>query len=282
MHTMWKGAISFGLVHVPVKMFAATEDKDISLKYIHNECGTPISYVKMCKTCEEEAAWESISRGYEYEPGRYVVFEKEELNALTADVSKEIKILNFVDLNDIDPIYFQKTYYLGPGDTGSNAYSLLLTALKESGKIGIANVTLRSKSSLAAIRVIGDALAMERIYYPDEIRAVEQVPNLPEAPSVDDKELEMAAMLINQLSSEFDPGKYQDEYRAKLQEAIEHKVAGQEIKVAPSPEVPNVIDLMSALQASLNDITDKSGTAKKKPAAKKTTRKKKSEKASTK
>ncbi|MNI17874.1 putative DNA repair protein YkoV [compost metagenome] len=252
MHTVWKGAISFGLVNVPVKMFSATEDKDISMRYIHKACITPLSYVRSCPTCEKEVEWEEISRGYEHEPGRFVLFEKQELEQISGDVNKEIKILDFVHLTDIDPIYFQKTYYLAPGETGSGAYSLLLESMKQTGKIGISKVSIRSKSSLAAIRVIDNCLAMETIFYPDEIRSIGQVPNLPENPVVNERELDMAKMLIDQLSTPFNPEKYKDDYRSRLLEAIEQKIAGQEVEVAPEQHRANVIDLMAALQASLD------------------------------
>ncbi|HEY0828747.1 MAG TPA: Ku protein [Bacilli bacterium] len=251
MHTVWKGAISFGLVHVPVKMFSATEDKDISMKFIHQDCGSPLSYVRSCPTCQKEVEWENISRGYEYEKGRYVVFHKEELEQLTAEANKEIRIMDFVNLDDIDPIYFQKTYYLAPSDTGSNAYSLLLEAMRSTGKIGISTVSIRSKSSLAAIRVIDNCIAMETIFYPDEIRGIQQVPNLPANPRVNDKELQMAQMLVSQLSVDFDPQKYEDNYRFQLMDLINKKIAGEEIKIAPEQRKTNVIDLMSALQASI-------------------------------
>ncbi|WP_261302673.1 Ku protein [Paenibacillus andongensis] len=252
MHTVWKGAISFGLVHVPVKMFSATEDKDISMRYIHKTCITPLSYVRKCQTCEKEVEWEEISKGYEYEPGRFVIFEKDELENISGEANKEIKILDFVNLTDIDPVYFQKTYYLGPGDTGSGAYHLLLDSMRQTGKIGIAKVSIRSKSSLAAIRVIENCLAMETIFYPDEIRPISQVPGLPEKVTVNEREMEMAKMLISQLSTPFEPEKYKDEYRGRLLEAIEHKVAGEEVQAAPSLQKTSVIDLMAALQASLD------------------------------
>ncbi|OCT11150.1 Ku protein [Paenibacillus pectinilyticus] len=252
MHTVWKGAISFGLVHVPVKMFSATEDKDISMRYIHKTCITPLSYVRKCQTCEKEVEWEEITKGYEYEPGRFVLFEKDELEEISGEANKEIKILDFVNLTDIDPVYFQKTYYLGPGDTGAGAYMLLLDSMRQTGKIGIAKVSIRSKSSLAAIRVIENCLAMETIFYPDEIRPISQVPNLPEKVTVNEREMEMAKMLINQLSTPFEPEKYKDEYRARLLDAIDRKVAGEEIQSAPELQKTSVIDLMAALQASLN------------------------------
>jgi len=277
MHTVWKGAISFGLVHVPVKMFSATEDKDISMRYIHKECTTPLNFVRKCQTCEREVEWEEIARGYEYEPGAFVLFEKDELDKLNGEVNKEIKILDFVQLTDIDPIYFQKTYFLAPNETGANAYNLLLEAMKQSGKIGIAKVSIRTKSSLAAIRVIDNCIAMETIFYPDEIRAVDQVPNLPEQSNVNDKELQMAKMLIEQLTTPFEPEKYKDDYRESVLHAIEQKVNGQQISVAPEPHRTNVIDLMSALQASLEatkPITEKPAAAPK-PKTKKSAKEKK-------
>ncbi|MED4953355.1 Ku protein, partial [Paenibacillus macerans] len=254
MHTVWKGAISFGLVHVPVKMFSATEDKDISMKYIHKVCGSPISYVRRCPACDVDVNWEEISRGYEYEKGKFVLFEKEELEQLNDHVEKTITILDFVDLEEIDPIYFQKTYYLSPDQAGSNAYQLLLEAMKQSGKIGIAKIAIRSKSSLAAIRVLEGCLAVETIFYPDEIRPISQVPNLPETIQVNDKELTMAKMLIEQLSTPFEPEKYTDDYREALLELIEHKVSGEEISLAPAKPETNVIDLMAALQASIEAV----------------------------
>ncbi|QAY68154.1 Ku protein [Paenibacillus protaetiae] len=251
MHTVWKGAISFGLVHVPVKMFSATEDKDISLRMLHRPCGSPISYVKRCPSCDTEAEWDDIVKGYEYDKGRFVVFEKDELEQLAGEKSRMLQIIDFVDLKEIDPIYFQKTYYLSPDQAGGNAYNLLMQAMLESGKIGIAKISIRSKSSLAAIRVMGNCLAMETIFYPDEIRPVSQVPGLPEAVNVNDKELTMAKLLIEQLSTPFEPTKYTDDYRVNLMEMINSKIAGEEIRVAPEQEQANVIDLMAALQASL-------------------------------
>jgi DNA end-binding protein Ku len=254
MHTVWKGAISFGLVHVPVKMFSATEDKDISLRYIHKECGSPLSYVRKCPVCDKEVTWEEIGKGYEYEKGKFVVFDKEELDQLTEESNKSITILDFVDLTEIDPIYFQKTYYLSPDQAGANAYRLLMEAMRQTGKIGIAKISIRSKSSLAAIRVLEECIAIETIFYPDEVRPASQVPNLPGAGAVNDKELEMAKLLISQLSTPFDPVKYTDDYRQRMLDLISHKIAGEEFHVAPTKQESNVIDLMAALQASIEAV----------------------------
>lgn len=253
MHTIWKGAISFGLVNIPVNLFAATEDKDVPLRMIHKTCGTPINYARKCRHCDAEVPADDIVKGYEYEPGRFVLLENEELEQLS-EASREIRILDFVDLAEIDPIYFQKTYYLSPGPTGASAYRLLTKAMSDSGKIGVAKVSIRTKSSLAAIRVIGRGLALETMHFPDEIRPIAQVPNLPEPAEVNERELVMAKMLIEQLSSPFEPEKYTDDYRARLTELIDRKRAGQDIRVAPEPKRENVIDLMAALEASLEAI----------------------------
>lgn len=266
MHTVWKGAISFGLVHVPVKMFSATEDKDISLRMLHKKCGSNIGYVRQCPVCQEGVEWDDIVKGYEYEKGHYVTFDKEELEQLGGERSKSIEILDFVDLREIDPIYFQKTYYLSPDQAGGGAYLLLLEAMRQTGKIGIAKVSIRQKSSLAAIRVIEGCLAMETIFFPDEIRPVSQVPNLPEKQQTNEKELTMAKMLIEQLSTPFEPEKYTDEYRERMFEVIQHKIAGEEVRVAPQQDQPKVLDLMAALQASLEAAKIPPAAADKTPA----------------
>ncbi|MFE5320780.1 Ku protein [Paenibacillus sp. NPDC056579] len=274
MHTIWKGAISFGLVNIPVKMYAATEDKDISMRMLHNVCGGPISFTRTCKNCDVQVQNEDIVRGYEYQPGHFVVFEKDELEAIGGEKSREIKIIDFVDLHDIDPIYFQKTYFLGPAETGVNAYNLLFNALKNTGKIGIANVALRSKGSLAAIRLVDNCIAMETIFYPDEIRSAGDVPNLTPNVEVSPKELQMAEMLIEQLSTDFDPKKYENEYRARVLDAINKKVEGKQITVTPEAPSTNVIDLMAALQASIEQASDNNASSPKK----KTTKAKKTSK----
>jgi DNA end-binding protein Ku len=248
---MWKGAISFGLVHVPVKMYSAIEEKDIAMKHIHQECGSSVSNVRNCPSCNREVAWEEVAKGYEYEKGKYVLFSKEELDQLLPDASKEIKILDFVNMNEIDPIFFQKTYYLSPDDTGSKAYNLLLHALKTTNKNAVCKVAIRSKESLGVLRVIGEGIALETIYYPDEVRPVEHVPNLPGQIEVDVKELLLAQRLVEQLSGPFDVSKYRDDYRNRLIKAIQKKIQGEDIRIQPSVKESNVMDLMAALQASL-------------------------------
>jgi DNA end-binding protein Ku len=262
MQTIWKGAVSFGLVNVPVKMYTATQDNDIPMKMLHKEFNVPIQYHRTCPKCNDEVSWSDIVKGYEYEPGHFVVFDKKELEQLASETSREIRILDFVDLEGIDPIYFQKTYYLAPEDNGVHAYNLLVRALLDTNKIGVAKVSIRSKSSLAAIRIVDGVLSMSTMYYAEEIRSKEKIPNLPKEEKVDDRELEMARMLINQLSSTFDPDKYEDDYRERLMKAIEDKVEGKEVKLAPEVKKTNVIDLMDALKASLQQSKGESSTKK--------------------
>ncbi|UUZ95616.1 Ku protein [Paenibacillus sp. P25] len=254
MHTIWKGAVSFGLVNVPVKMFTATQDNDIHLKMLHKDFGVPIHYSRTCPKCDKEVSWSEIVKGYEYEPGQYVTFDKEELEQLASHTSREIRILDFVKLEEIDPIYYQKTYYLAPEESGTHAYQSLVRALQTSRKVGIANVTIRARSSLVAIRVIGDVLAMSTMFYAEEIRPLEEIPHLPKKAEADPRELEMAQMLIDQLTSRFEPEKYKDEYRERLMDAIEDKLEGHEVTPASEEKPANVVDLMEALKASLKQV----------------------------
>jgi DNA end-binding protein Ku len=251
MHTMWKGSISFGLVNIPVKMYAATEEKDIRFRYLHKECQTPVQNVRMCPHCQKEVPWNEIVKGFEYSEGKFVVMEKEEWDRLLPDPNKAIEILDFAHLSEIDPIYYQKTYYLGAQDANNKAYALLREALSQSKKIAVAKVTIRSKQSLAVIRVYQSCLVMETIFYPDEVRDVKMVPGVPENVELQEKELNMAFQLIENLTTSFDPSKYQDDRRIAMEKIIEQKIENQEVKSPPTKKPEKVIDLMKALQASL-------------------------------
>ncbi|HLR71284.1 MAG TPA: Ku protein [Pseudogracilibacillus sp.] len=258
MHTMWKGTISFGLVNIPVKMHAATENKDIRLRQLHAECHTPVKYEKVCPVCDRELKQEEIVKAYEYANNKFVVLDEDELEALKKEqTDKAVEIMDFVQLDDIDPIYFEKSYYLSPNEGGSKAYGLLRTALKDTGKIGVAKMMIRSKEQLAVIRVYENTLVVETVHYPDEVRNVEDVPNVPDEVETVKKELDTAKLLIEQLSTAFDPDKYQDDYRTALLALIEEKknknetiTAGEaESDEKPGPGYES--NLMDALQASL-------------------------------
>ncbi|OEF99064.1 Ku protein [Vulcanibacillus modesticaldus] len=262
MHTMWKGSISFGLVNIPIKMYASTEEKDIKFRYLHRECRTPIKYVKTCPTCNREVKPEEIVKGYEFEPGRFVLIEDEDLESLKPNINKSIEILDFVKLSEIDPIYFNKSYYLSPQETGGKAYNLLRQAMIETGKIGIAKITIRSKQSLAVLRVYKNILVLETIFYPDEVRAIDLVPGVSQDISFDQKELEMAKHLIDNLTAKFEPEKYTDDYRQALKELIQRKIEGEEIEVQKEVPKKNIIDLMQALQASIDQTEPPKKTKK--------------------
>ena len=266
MHTMWKGTISFGLVNIPVKMHAATENKDIKLRQLHKKCKTPIKYEKTCPNCDEDVKSEDIVKAYEYAKNKFVVLDDEELEALKKEQEdKAVEIVDFVQLEEIDPVYFEKSYYLSPNEGGSKAYALLREALTDTGKIGIAKMMIRSKEQLAVIRVYKTAIVVETIHYPDEVREVGDVPNVPSQESVSKKELDTAKLLIEQLTTEFEPKKYKDNYRTALMELIEAKKNNEEVEIGKdTKEKPdNVVNLMDALQESLDRAkSDKPKTTK--------------------
>src|SRR5690625_401620 len=267
MHTMWKGTISFGLVNIPVKMHAATENKDVKLRQLHKECQTPIKYEKVCPHCDRKVEEVEIVKAYEYTTNKFVVLDPDDLKAL--------EIIDFVKLEDIDPIYFEKSYYLSPNEGGSKAYHLLRSALEETGKIGVAKMMIRSKEQLAVIRIYKNTLVVETIHYPDEVRSVQDVHNVSEAATTAKKELDTAKMLIEQLTTTFDPEKYKDDYRTGLLELIEEKKNNEEVVSGEKKATPdNVTDLMDALQASL-DKAKKNKPKPKQPKRKTTTAKKK-------
>jgi DNA end-binding protein Ku len=272
MHTMWKGSISFGLVNIPIKLHTATEDKDIKLRTLHKKCHSPVKYEKVCSNCEEELKPEDIVKAYEYTKGKYVVLEEEELDKLRKEnEEKAVEIIDFVKMSEIDPIYYNRSYFMSPNEGGGKAYSLLRKALHETEKVGLAKIIIRAKEQLAIIRVYANTLVMETIHYPDEVRKAADVPSVPAEDKVTEKELETAMMLIDQLTTNFEPEKYNDDYRTALLELIESKRTGKEVVTATEKEpATNVTDLMAALQASIDRTkpaqTDK---PKKEPAKRK-------------
>ena len=249
---MWTGTVSFGLVNVPVKMFTAARSQDVRFNQLHATDGARISMKRVCSADGEDVPFGEIVKGYEVSPDHYVTVTSEELDALTPSVTNGIEIEEFVDLAEIDPVYFESSYYLAPGKGGAKAYALLLKAMRDSGKIALGRVVLRNKQYLTALRPAGDALAMCTLYFPDEVVATSELEDLPGEQEFAERELAMARQLIETLSAEFEPGKYRDEYREKLLELIEQKASGQEV-MAPRriEEAPRVVDLMAALEASI-------------------------------
>jgi DNA end-binding protein Ku len=272
---IWSGAISFGLVNVPVKLYSAVNRKTVRFHQLHEETGVRIQQRRVDPSTGEEIPYENVVKGYELSPDRYVVITPEELEALDPEKTRTIDITEFVDLADIDPIYFDHPYYLAPGTGGGRAYELLRRAMEERGKVAIGRVVIRSKESLVAIRASGPALVMETMLFADEIVDPDSLDELPvEADGKAGKrELEMAQQLIDTLSTDFQPERHHDEYRERVLEMIERKAAGEEIAVQPPPEEPaRVPDLMAALEASLDAVKDRGGEdgrARRRTAAKK-------------
>jgi DNA end-binding protein Ku len=246
-------------------MYVATENKDIKFNYLHKECMSPIKYQKFCPRCEKEVKSEDIVRGYEYQKGNYVVINPEDFDRIPQENTKTVDILDFVSLSQVDPVYFDKTYYLEPAPGGEKAYALIVEAMQKTGKIAIAKVFIRTKQSLAAIRVKDNVLVMESIFYPDEIRSSSSLNHGLDPAKLHENEIKMAVSLIENLSTDFDPSRYHDNYRQAIWEMIEARIAGQEIVTpAPTAEKGNVVDLMEALKASVKLAEEnRKGTAKK-------------------
>jgi DNA end-binding protein Ku len=284
--SIWSGAISFGLVNVPVKLYSAVSRKTVRFHQLSGKTGTRIQQKRVDPSTGDEVSFDDIVKGYELTKESYVVVTPDELEALDPERTRTIDIEDFVDQAEIDPVYYDHPYYLAPDKGAGKAYRLLLDAMRESGKVAIARVVLRSKEQLVAIRPAGNALMMETMVFHDEVVPPDSIDELPEEADAktSDRELKMAQQLIDSLSSEFEPERYHDEYREKVLDLIERKAQGEEIATQPeAPEPARVPDLMAALEASLAAVKDDGagekktssskssgdGSKKKKPAASK-------------
>ena len=257
---MWSGAISFGLVNVPVKLYSAVSKKTVRFNQLNAETGNRIQQKRVDPETGEEVGYDQIVKGYELTKDRYVVITPDELDALDPEKTRTVDIEDFVDLDEINPVYYDHPYYLVPDKGATKAYGLLLGAMKQANKVAIARVVLRSKEQLVAIRPAGDVLMMETMLFHDEVVPADDLDDVPSAKDLktSDRELKMAQQLIDSLSSDFEPSKYHDEYREKVLELIERKAAGEEIAVQPeAPQPARVPDLMAALEASLAAVKDK-------------------------
>jgi DNA end-binding protein Ku len=251
MRSIWKGAVSFGLVTIPVKLYTATEDKDVRFHMLHKDDGSRIEFKRFCADEQIEVDNDEIVKGYEYGKGQYVTVEDKDLESIPLSTGHAVEIMEFVDLPEVDPIYFQKSYYLEPQEGAAKPYALLREAMTRANKVALAKVVLRDKEHLATVRVFGEALVMETLFYPDEIRDAGQLEGLSGA-TVNEKEVQMAINLVEALSAEFEPGKYKDEYREALLEVINHKIEGTPMEAAPvAKPSPKVMDLMETLRASV-------------------------------
>ncbi len=251
MRSMWKGAVSFGLVTIPVALFSATEDRTPKFKMLRESDGSPIRYKRVAESDGNEVTWAEIVKGFEVEKGSYVVFTDEELSAATSKGgARLVDVVQFVEESEIDPIAYKSSYYLAPEKTGIKAYKILAEALSSKERVGIARVALREKEHLATIRVKDGVLVLETMYWPDEIRAAE-FEELETEVEVRPEEVAMAEMLVDNMTRPFDKAEHVDKSRERIQELVEMKKEGQEIVVVDTPEPTKVIDLLEALKASV-------------------------------
>jgi DNA end-binding protein Ku len=263
---IWKGAISFGLVTIPVKLYSATEEKDVTFHQVRRSDGSRIKYKRVAATDGEEVEYGDIAKGYELPTGETVVLTDDDFKDLPLTTSRAIDVLQFVPLEEVDPIYFAKSYYLEPEKQGTKPYVLLRKALEDSGRVAVVKVALRNRESLATLRVRDGVFVLETMLWPDEVR-VPDFDFLGEDVEVRDQELAMASSLIETLSGDFDPTQFTDSYREALQAVIDAKIAGREVVQPESaqPTAGKVVDLMAALRASVEAAKAKQSGGKELP-----------------
>ncbi|MCY3647521.1 MAG: Ku protein [Chloroflexi bacterium] len=245
---IWKGVISFGMVSIPIRLFPATESKDIGFRQLRRDTNTRVRMLRWDPVEEQEVPYEEIVKGYEYAKDRYVIVDDEDLEKLPLPTKHTIELTAFVEEAEIDPVHYEKSYYLSPEDAGIKPYSLLIRAMQAKGLIAIAKVAIRTKERLCALRARGDQLILETLYYPDEIRDPGESVAVDE---VSEEEMEMARALIEMLEEPFDPEKYKDQYREALMTIINAKLEGQEVATPEAAAPQPAVDLMAALRASV-------------------------------
>jgi DNA end-binding protein Ku len=252
MRSIWRGAINFGMVTIPCKLYTATEQKDVRFRLVHKKDGAPIVEKRFCSEEDKEVSWDEIGKGYEVKKGEFVVLDKEEVTEAAPEQTHTIDIGDFVELEEIDPIYFEKSYYLEPIDVGAKAFNLLRRALEETGRVAVAKVTIRTKERLSTLRTFQDTLVLETMYWPDEIRSIKEL-DLPSGKSASpgSRDVDMARTLVESLASHFDPENYKDEFRTTLLELIERRMKSDQRSAKRRKPEGKVVDLMEALQASL-------------------------------
>jgi DNA end-binding protein Ku len=260
MRAIWKGSISFGLVNIPIALYPATRSDDVSFRQLRADDLSPIRYKRVAEADGEEVPWEKIVKGYEHEKGEFIVVTEEDFQKAMPEATQSIEIVEFVDLAEIDPMFFDKPYYLEPQKGGKKAYALLRDTLKETGKVGIARVVIKTRQHLAAVKPLGNALVLELMHFPEEVLEPSGL-ELPRDEKLGKKEVEMAKSLVKTMSGKWNPSEFHDEYREKLIGLIEEKAArgGKEIpgpKVKPK-KATNVVDLVAVLQKSLAETKKK-------------------------
>jgi DNA end-binding protein Ku len=273
---IWSGSIGFGMVSIPVKLFGATESKDISFNLLHATCGTRLKQLRWCPTDEREVPWNETVRGYEYAKDQYVTLTDEDFEKLPLPSKHTIELTAFVKEDEIDPVYYERSYHLAPDERGEKAYALLIRTLEKKGLTAIATITIRKKEQLCALRPKDGSLMLETLYYPDEIRARPEM-DLDQV-KITDRELDMAFTLIDLLRKPFDPEEYKDNYREALTQVIDAKLEGREVVESPPSRESKVIDLADALRRSVEAAKKskppkRAARPKTRPAARRATRK---------
>jgi len=272
MRTIWNGSISFGLVNIPIGLALATQRSDVAFRTLHRECGTPIKQKRWCPHHEREVEPDELVKGWEVAKGEFVIVEEADLESVALQRSQSIDILRFVALEDVDPVYFDRTYYLAPSsaDAARRPYVLLLRAMQETGMAAVGKFVLWGKENLCLIRAQGDTLALETLFFADDVRSKAEIEEAVEATELRDPELELAGQVIQSLVGEWNPGDFENEYRRDVKAMLDAKLAG-ETPTRPEPvaETP-VIDLMDALRRSVAEVQDRRSGAAKATAAKKT------------
>jgi DNA end-binding protein Ku len=254
---IWSGAVSFGLVNVPVRMYSAIDEQDLRFHLLHEKDDSRIGYEKICKAEDKPVPDDEIVKAYEFKDGEYVYVTDEDLEAAEGENYRTIDLQDFVPYDEIDPIYFEKTYYLGPGDGGERAYALLLRAMEESELCGIGTYVMRDKEHLGCLRVREGVIQLEKMYFADEIRPTDEIK--PGKAKVGQRELEMAAELIDRFTGPFKPEKYEDTYRKRLLDVINAKRKGKDVHVERPPKDEEPVDIMEALRASIESAQRRSG-----------------------
>jgi DNA end-binding protein Ku len=263
---IWKGSISFGLVNIPIALYPATRREELKFRLLRKGDLSPVNYKRVAERDGKEVPWDQIVKGYEYEKGKYVVLKDEDFERVDLEATQTVDIQDFVDQEEIDPMFFYKPYYLEPQKGGDKAYALLRDALKDSNKVGIAKVVIKTRQYLAGVKPEDGALVLELMHFADELADTEKL-HVPKKTEVGKRELNMAKSLIDSMSSKWNPEKYRDDYREALMEVIEEKVetGGKEIEEKPrkAPKPTKVIDLVSVLQKSLEQTGGKKKTTAK-------------------
>jgi DNA end-binding protein Ku len=257
---IWKGSISFGLVNIPIALYSATRREELKFRLLRKSDLSPVNYKRVAQKDGKEVSWDQIVKGYEYEKGKYVVLKDEDFERVDLEATQTVDIKDFVDQEDIDPMFFYKPYYLEPQKGGDKAYALLRDALKDSNKVGIAKVVIKTRQYLAGVKPEDTALVLELMHFADELADPEKL-HVPKKTEVGKREMNMAKSLIDSMSSKWNPEKYKDDYREALMEVIEEKVeaGGKEIEEKPKkvPKPTKIIDLVSVLQKSLEQTGGK-------------------------